>query len=219
MPSILKTKGRKVLKYLHDYGFSQIKLTIFILKEKSSLDELIKLEQYFIDNLKPNLNVDLIAKNSGYHKPMSEEIKDKLRKDRGISIYVYKAEDLTLLYIFESKQHMYNSVNIHNTTLNDCINEGKKYLNYFHLSLDFIKESNKINILTLDEIKLLFLKQREIYNIKHPRAKAILAEFKDDPNKNLEFSSLNSLAKYLKGDRQVIREYLKGKKLNYYRGK
>ena len=29
---------------------------------------------------------------------------------------------------------------------------------------------------------------------------------------------LNSLAKHLKGDRQVIREYLKGEKAGYYRG-
>jgi hypothetical protein len=36
--------------------------------------------------------------------------------------------------------------------------------------------------------------------------------------KNLEFSSLNSLAKHLKGDRVTIREYLTGKKSGYYRG-
>jgi cytochrome c oxidase subunit 1 len=54
---------------------------------------------------------------------------------------------------------------------------------------------------------------------KHPAAKAILAEFKDDSRKNLVFSSLNSLAKHLKGDRQVIRDYLTGKKSGYYRGK
>ncbi len=46
-----------------------------------------------------------------------------------------------------------------------------------------------------------------------------MAEFKDDSSKNLEFPSLNSLANHLKGDRQVIREYLKGDKSGYYRGK
>ena len=35
----------------------------------------------------------------------------------------------------------------------------------------------------------------------------------------MEFSSLTSLANHLKGDRQVIREYLKGIKSGYYRGK
>ena len=48
---------------------------------------------------------------------------------------------------------------------------------------------------------------------------SILAEFKDEPTKNLEFNSLNSWAKHLKGDRQVIRGYLTGEKSGYYRGK
>lgn len=47
---------------------------------------------------------------------MSQEIRDKLRKQRGTPIYFYSADDLSLLYIFESKQHMYNSINIHHTT-------------------------------------------------------------------------------------------------------
>ena len=35
----------------------------------------------------------------------------------------------------------------------------------------------------------------------------------------MEFDSLNSLAKHLKGDRQVVRGYLRGIKSGYYRGK
>jgi hypothetical protein len=41
----------------------------------------------------------------------------------------------------------------------------------------------------------------------------------DGNKKNLVFHLLNSLANHLKGDRQVIREYLKGNKSGYYRGK
>lgn len=64
MPSILKTKARRVLRYLNKYGFSNIKLTIYIMDEKSSLEEVVELEQHFIDSLKPNLNVDLVASSS-----------------------------------------------------------------------------------------------------------------------------------------------------------
>lgn len=46
----------------------------------------------------------------------------------------------------------------------------------------------------------------------------IMMEIKTNLKKNIEFNFLNSLAKHLKGD-QVIREYLKGKKSGYYRGK
>jgi hypothetical protein len=68
-------------------------------------------------------------------------------------------------------------------------------------------------------MKSLVSDKRDVYSVKHPAAKSTLAEFKDEPKKNLEFNSLNSLAKHLKGDRQVIRKYLKGEKSGYYRGK
>lgn len=64
MPSILKTKARRVLRYFNKYGFSNMKLTIYIMDEKSSLEQVVALEQHFIDSLKPNLNVDLVASSS-----------------------------------------------------------------------------------------------------------------------------------------------------------
>jgi hypothetical protein len=219
MPSILKTKARRVLRYLNKLGFNDMKLTIYIMDENSTLEQVVELEQHFIDNLKPNLNVDLLASSSGYHEPMAQEIREKLRKQRGIPVYIYKADDFTLLYVFESKQYMFDSISIHHNTLNDCLILGTLYLDTLFFSLDLIEESTKTNKLTLDEIKTLVNDKRDVYNVKHPAAKAILAEFKDDSRKNLVFSSLNSLAKHLKGDRQVIRDYLTGKKSGYYRGK
>jgi hypothetical protein len=61
MPSILKTKERRVLRYLNKYGFTKIILTIYIMDNSASLDEVVELEQHFIDSLTPNLNVDLVA--------------------------------------------------------------------------------------------------------------------------------------------------------------
>lgn len=218
MPSILNTKARRVLRYLNKHGFTEVKLTIYIMDIGSSLDQIVALEQDFIDTLKPNLNVDLVAASSGYHEPMSQQIKDKLRKERGIPIYMYDSLTFNLLYIFESKQQMYSSISTHHNTLNDCLDLGTLYLDYFFLSLDLL-ETEPINLLTLDEIKTLVANKRTLHRIKHPAAKAILAEFKDDTSKNLEFDSLSSLAKHLKGDRQVIRDYLKDNKSGYYRGK
>lgn len=218
MPSILNSKARRVLRYLNKYGFSNIKLTIFIMDIESNLDEVVSLEQEIINSLKPNLNVDTVASNSGYHEPMPQYLRNKLRKERGTPIYVYEGETLHLLYIFESKQHMYSSINIHHKTLNNCLNLGTLYLNYFFLSLDLL-ETDNTNRLTLDKLQTLVIQKRSLYKTKHPAAKSILAEFKDDARKNLEFDSLNSLAKHLKGDRQVIRDYLKNNKSGYYRGK
>ena len=145
-------------------------------------------------------------------------MRQKLRKQRGVPVYLYNAKDFTLLYIFESKQQLYSSINMHHTTLNDCLNLGNIYLDTFFFSLDLIEESSETNLLNMDQIKTLVLDKRDVYDVKHPAAVSILAEFKDEPTKNLEFNSLNSLAKHLKGDRQIIREYLTGKKSSYYRG-
>lgn len=222
MPSILKTKARRVLRHFNKHGFNDTKLTIYIMDENSGLEEVVKLEQYFIDTLKPTLNVDLVANGSGYHTPMSDENRNKLRKQRGTPIYVYSgapSSDFTLLYIFESKQQMYNLINIHHTSLNDCLNLGTLYLDEFFFSLDLIEESDKTNLLNLEDIQRLVLDKRNSYTIKHPAAKGILAEYKNDSSKNKVYSSLNSLASDLKGDRQIIRDYLKGNKTSYYRGK
>jgi len=219
MPSILKTKARRVLRFFNKYGFSNIKLTIYIMNENTSLEQVVELEQHFMDTLKPNLNVDPVASSSGYHEPMSQENREKLRNLRGTPVYMYSTEDFTLLHIFGSKQQAYTLINIHHTTLNDCLNSGTLYLDNFFFSLDLIEESPKTNLLCINEIKSLVSNCREKYNVKHPAAKSILGEFKDDPKKNIEFNSLTSLAKHLKGDRQVIRAYLTGKKSGYYRGK
>ena len=61
MPSILQTKARRVLRYFNKHGFQDTNLTIYIMDENSSLDDVVSLEQHFIDTLKPSLNVDLVA--------------------------------------------------------------------------------------------------------------------------------------------------------------
>ena len=108
-------------------------------------------------------------------------------------------------------------VNIHHKTLNDCLDLGTLYLDHFFLSLDAL-ESMNVKLLTLDVMKNLVKTKRDLHKTKHPAAKVILAEFKNDASKNLQFDSLNSLAKHLKGDRVVIRDYLKGNISGYYRG-
>jgi len=175
--------------------------------------------RYNIKNKKLYKGKYLFKKNDEPAPPMGQEMREKLRRQRGTPVYMYDAKDLTLLHIFESKQQAYSSINIHHNTLNDSLNLANIYLENFFFSIDLIEESPSTNLLNLDEIKNLVLNKRDVYEVKHPAAKSILAEFKDDPKKNLEFNSLNSLAKHLKGDRQVIREYLKGEKPGYYRGK
>jgi hypothetical protein len=74
MPSILKTKARRVLSYFNKYGFSEVQLTIHVLdKTKYNVSHAIELEQYFMDKLRPRLNVDPIAAGSGTRGETSQE--------------------------------------------------------------------------------------------------------------------------------------------------
>ena len=67
---------------------------------------------------------------------MSQENREKLRILKGTPVYMYSTEDFTLLHIFGSKQQAYTLINIHHTTLNDCLNSGILYLDNFFFSLD-----------------------------------------------------------------------------------
>ncbi len=221
MDSILKTKARRVLSYFNKYGFTNIILIVYILEENNDFDNLILLEQYFIDLIKPNLNVDLIARGTGYHYPMSEENKLKLRKERGKTIYIYSLELGKLIYIFDSKTNLMDQIKIHNSTLKDSINLGIIYLNNFKFSVEPINifKHNLNDLLNIKDLILLIKKYREIYKITHPYSKKILAENIKNKRLNKEFASLNLLTKYLRGDKATIRKYLKNSSNNiYYRG-
>jgi hypothetical protein len=104
-PSILIKTDRKVLRYFNKYGFNEVKLTLLILNSSSNWEQVIELEQYYIDLLSPNLNVELVAGGYyGYHSPMSQESRDLLRQLRGTSIYIYDTLIKSLIFISDSKQ-------------------------------------------------------------------------------------------------------------------
>jgi len=42
-----------LLHNLNKHGFSDMELIIYIMNENSSLEQVVELEQYFIDTLKP----------------------------------------------------------------------------------------------------------------------------------------------------------------------
>ena len=61
------------------------------------------------------------------------------------------------------------------------LNLGNIYLDTFFFSLDITEESTDTDLVNLDKIKSLVADKRGVYEVKHPAAKSILAEFKDEP--------------------------------------
>ena len=90
MPSIFAKADRRVLWYFCKYGFQNVVLTLSILEPSATTEQVLQLEQHFIDTLDQNLNVDRIAGGTnGYREPMSQAARLLLCKLRGTPIYIY----------------------------------------------------------------------------------------------------------------------------------
>lgn len=220
MPSILARYDLKVLRYFNKYGFSNVKLTLFIMEPSSSWKQVIELEQYFIDTLSPSLNVDLVAGGyNGYHAPMSQEARDLLRRLRGgeAAIYIYDTHTKSLIFISDSKQWLYTNIGIHHVSLNNCIANGSLYLNRFLLTLDFISEYPYEDIFTEDSLISLVNSVRVQYKPTQPASKSVEAENVIHPELTRIFSSIGEASRHLKGDKGTIRKYLDGNSNGLYR--
>jgi Heme/copper-type cytochrome/quinol oxidases, subunit 1 len=218
MPSILNKADRKVLRYFKANGFKNVKLILLILNLDATWEQAIELEQYFIDILSPKLNVDTIAGGyNGYHTPMSEEAKDRLRKSRGKTVYLYDTVTKTLIFISDSKQWLYSNVKINHVSLDNCLDNAKLFLNRFLFSNDPISEFPYESILTEQELISLIETVKVQYKPNQPKSKNILAENMVNPELTRSFTSLNELSRHLKGDRGTIRNYLLGRSTGLYR--
>jgi hypothetical protein len=218
MPSILSKADRRVLRYFNKYGFKDVKLSLYILDDNASIEDVLNLEKYYIDYFpKDNLlNIETIP-GSGFHLPMSDEARIKLRKLRGQVFYVYDTNTKTLIFIFDSKQLAYDNINIDHRTLNNCLYEGNLYLNRFMFSLEPINEFVYEALISLNELKTLIKEQRYTQKSIQSTSKKIYVENITNPSLNREFDSISQFANYVKGDRGTIRLYINQTKL--YRGK
>src|SRR5277367_672467 len=219
MPSILSKADRYVLRYFRKYGFNNVKLTLLVMDKIVTIKDILKLEEYYIkSSTEGTLNIER-EPGSGYHKPMSEEARTKLRKIRGLPFYVYDIQIKTLIFIFDSKQFAYNEINIDHRTLNNCLYNGEIFLNKFLFSIEPITEFVFESLVSLEQLKTLIKDQRFLNKSNQLNSKVIYVENKDNPNLNKKFNSISEFARFVKGDRSTIREYLKGNKKGLYRGK
>lgn len=154
MPSVLRRRGQKVLCHFHDHGFSNTKLTVYIMDNNATIQDILRLEQHFIDVLKPNLNVYFVASSS---------IKSttKLGREKSTTIYMYDVQNSILLYVFPSKKQLYKMINIYHRILSNCLNTDTYYLNTFLFSVTKKKEYKEVKLLELDELNRLIVKQKE----------------------------------------------------------
>lgn len=217
MPSILTKADRRVLRFFNKYGFKDVKLYLCLLEDNALIEDILKLEKNFLDFFhKINLlNIETVP-GSGFHLPMSQEARDKLRKLRGHKFFVYDTNTKTLIYIFDSKQFAYDNINIDHRTLNNCLNEGSLFLNRFIFSLEPVTEFVFESLIKLKDLKILIKEQRYSLKSIQSTSKKIFVENIKNPSLNREFDSIAQFAKFVEGDRGTIRSYINQTKL--YRG-
>lgn len=231
MPSILKKADRRVLRYFNKYGFDNVTLTLFVMDSKSTREMALELEQYFIDTLKPNLNVDQVANSTGYHEPLSEYWRNFFRVNRGKKVFMYDTITNKLVLSSDSIQYLEDNLSIYRNHIKHLAERGTLYLNRFLISYEpIIEMDNESSIDLLDLKSLLTIIRKELnYSDLQTSSKPILAENIMNSKLTKVYSSLNSLCKDIEGDRGTIRKYLneidktklyrKEWRLSYYKNK
>lgn len=209
MPSIIASGGRRVYRYFKEYGYSNLQLTLHILPVGSTTTQITELEQYYIDTLLPDLNVDPVAGGlDGFHGAMPQEQRDKLRSERGFIVYIYDTLLGGLLHIFLSKTVLYESLSIHHTTLNKYLESGGKYLDRFVFSYTIIQQYAKDMVLSVQDLNLLLIEVKSQYKVVQPARRPVLAENVLHPELSGQYDGINEFAKAIKGDRSSIRSHI-----------
>lgn len=179
------------------------------MNDNSSDYALAIMEQFYRDNLPSDQNVDpdCFGYGSGYHRPMPEEMRKKLRIERGTAFFVYDVVNKVFLYKFESIELAQSSLNVHRQDICKGLKQGVLYLNRILFSLGPLSGYNIIPI-TLEGLKAFIKPLQKAHNrAKHPDCVIILAENVQDSSLTKTYSSLAGLAEGIKGDRGTIRKY------------
>lgn len=154
---ILKKGDRRVLRYFNKYGFTNVTLTLLVMDSNSTSEIAVQLEQYCMDTLLPDLNVDPVASSSGYHEPNFEEIyrasqywRDYLRKLRAgrspAKVFIYDTKTAQLVFMSDSVQYIADHVGIHRSTILRYTTTAELFLNRFLISYDPITEMDNTEI-------------------------------------------------------------------------
>lgn len=180
-----KQKGVSLIRrYLNKYGFDTVDLILFILQPSAEFNTLVKMEQAFLDYLKPELNLDKIPTPSRYNAPMSDPTYRVFRQNRSHTISVTNTSG-QLLCMFESKTDCVNWMRIHHSTLNRLLNTDQKYLNSFLFRSYVFNQQPQMNFTVfLDHVenkRLMFTSpfasQRQRQRIKNEIKKRKLCAF------------------------------------------
>jgi hypothetical protein len=140
-----------------------------------------------------------------------------IHEQQNTKIYLYLEENYKLIYIFKSKEEVYNKFKMHKKTLKKCLEEGKLYLNKYLFTEELLKEDEEdFQQITWEELEKLVIMEKDVES-HHPKNKMIYAINIRNKNLTRKYQSINDLVRQIKGKKIIIKEYLKGTREGYYR--
>lgn len=213
MPSILAKADRRVLRYFRKYGFEGVTLTLLVLQPGSTSKMAVELEQYCMDLLSPDLNVDLVASSTGYHEPMSEYWRNYFRLVRGTKVFIYDLTTSQLIFKSNSIQFLIDFAHLHRATINYYATTSEVLLRRFLISFEPISEMVNDSLIELHKfVDLLNSSRAENSVLAQPDRKPIFAENVLHPELSKEYASIADFSRAVKGDRGTIRQYISGQR-------
>jgi hypothetical protein len=153
------------------------------------------------------------AASSGFHEPMSEEMRQLQRELRGTPVYVYDITLNKIVYMFDSKTLLKDSLGIKHNQL-QAILEGDRlepYLGRYTFLLTLDPDMSVDTMMTLDEFLANLQIVRAEFARNSDKMKPVYAQNMITPSLSKQYASLSACAKDLGGDRTIIRSYLNGK--------
>lgn len=213
MPSVLAKAYRRVLLYFRKYGFEGVTLTLLVMESGSTIEMAVQLEQYFMDLLSPDLNVDVVASSSGYHEPMSENWRKYFRLVRGTKVFIYDTVSSQLIFKCNSIQYLIDHAHLHRATIQYYASTGELFLGRFIIAFEPLSEMVNESIVEIGTFsKLLNTLRVENSVLSQPDRKPIFAENVFHPELSKEYSSNGEFSRVVKGDRGTIRQYVNGQR-------
>jgi hypothetical protein len=161
---------------LNKKGVNGFKLQVIPIDNSIYTDGIqLCLEQYFLLNSVFNLNTLRIV--------------NKISGSRSNPLYIYK--DNNLLYKANNQEEILFGLNIHYTSIINCIKENKPFLNQFYFYSTPINNA-KEKVMSLDDL-LIFIEKERLNNKK---GRKLLLNTMDGKT-NLRFNSIQDCLLYL----------------------
>ena len=211
--SNLRKDPRLATQYLLRWGTNDMYLTLDIFHENTSKEEVLALEQSYIDLLKPwtninacvNLNID-----RGSYNKLSKSQQERIIALFGVPIFLYykTSESLLLISKFPSITSFIEVTGVGWGTLQNYLNTNALLHKKLILSSQELKTNYTEKLISLHQLRVLM---KDLHSQGHWVPRKIVAMKRNNPKASdtLNFKTVTACAEYFHVHRKTIDNWIK----------